>query len=60
MVPMSIITNIEQVGVACLGNCSCHRGCHGFEMHTISQMLNPPGEPIHCGVLPPVVKILGP
>jgi hypothetical protein len=44
----------------CLENFSRRGRCHRFKMHTISQVLNPPGEPID-GELPPLfVKIVGP
>jgi hypothetical protein len=31
----------------CLENFS-HHGRHRFQMHAIPEMLNPPGNPIHC------------
>src|SRR5262249_35747685 len=46
--------------VACLENFSRHRRCHWFKMHTISQVLNPSGEPINGELPPPFVKIVGP
>src|SRR5262245_45812763 len=44
----------------CLENFSGHRGGHRFQMHTIPEMRNPPGEPIHCGVSSSFIKIVGP
>jgi hypothetical protein len=44
----------------CLENFSCHRGGHRFKMHPIPEMLNAPGEAIHCGVSSSLIKIVGP
>jgi len=44
----------------CLENFSCRGRCHRFEMHPISQMLDPAGQPIHGIVPPPFVKIVRP
>ncbi len=44
----------------CLENFSRRGRCHRFKMHTISQVLNPPGEPIDGELPPPFVKIVGP
>ena len=44
----------------CLENVSRCGRYHRFEMHPISQMLDPPGQPIHGRVPPPFVKIVRP
>ena len=44
----------------CLENFSGHRGGHRFQMHPIPEMLNAPGEAIHCVVSSSFIKIVGP
>ena len=50
--PVVMLEEHPRSSDGCLENFSRRGRCHGFKMHTISQVLNPPGEPIDSE-LPP-------
>src|SRR5215813_11061608 len=54
------VTRFLDYSVGCLENFSGHRGGHRFQMHPIPEMLNAPGEAIHCVVSSSFIKIVGP
>ena len=60
--PSSLPVVLKCLGLppCCLENFSRRGRGHRFEMHSIPQMLDPPGQPIHGIVPPPGVKIVRP
>src|SRR5215831_12191295 len=56
----SIRTSRSSREAGCLENFLHCGGCYRFEMHPISQVLNPPGESIDSELSSPLVKIVSP
>jgi hypothetical protein len=52
---LSLSCSSRDVQDGCLENFSRRGRGHWFEMHSIPQMFDPPGQPIHGGVPPPFV-----